>query len=371
MSAIAAAKPNSPAPKTANPIQIMIVDDSAVVRGMISRWVDAEPDIQISASCMNGRIAVDAVERVKPQVIVLDIEMPEMDGLTALPLLLKRCPSTKVIIASTLSLRNAEISLKALALGATETVAKPSSVAVPDAGDAFRRELFAKIRVLGGQSGFAKSSAKDGVGAGTARITLRAASTARPKILCIGSSTGGPQALNKVFDGLKGQLGVPILVTQHMPPTFTAILAQHLARAADRKAVEAENGQTLENDVVYVAPGDKHLTIVRNGARFVVKLTDDPPENFCRPAVDPMLRSAAAAFGMETLAVILTGMGSDGRNGARAIADTGGTTIVQDEATSVVWGMPGAVAQAGLASKIFPLSLAAREILSFFPGANK
>jgi two-component system chemotaxis response regulator CheB len=357
----------------------MLVDDSAVVRGMVSRWLAAEAGIAVVASCLNGKIALDAVDKAQPDIIVLDIEMPEMDGLTALPLLLKRAPKARVLMASTLTLRNAEVSLRALSIGATDTIAKPSSVSTPDAGETFRRELVSKIRGLGAvrarpalSSGpvSAIATAQAPVLAGPPKLRPIPAGL-RPRVLCIGSSTGGPQALNVVFAALPAKLGVPILLTQHMPPTFTQILAKHLGATCNRPSCEAQTGTILEPDHVYVAPGDRHLTFRRDEKGVVTcVLTQDPPEHFCRPAVDPMFRSAAKAYGKDILGVVLTGMGADGRNGAQAIADAGGATIVQDEATSVVWGMPGAVATGGFASGIYPLNSIAGEIRKIFAGQS-
>lgn len=360
----------NPAPDA---IRVMLVDDSAVVRGMVARWLGTEAGIAVVASCLNGKIALDAVEKAQPDIIVLDIEMPEMDGLTALPLLLKRAPKARILMASTLTLRNAEVSLRALSMGATDTIAKPSSVSTADAGETFRRELISKIRGLGaakprlvGPGTAAAAAAAQTAQPGPAR--LRPLPALKPRVLCIGSSTGGPQALNVLFAALPEKLGVPILLTQHMPPTFTQILAKHLGLTGRRPACEAQNGMVLEPDHLYVAPGDRHLTLRRDDARVLCVLTQDPPEHFCRPAVDPMFRSAAKVFGKDVLGVVLTGMGADGRNGAQAIADAGGATIVQDEATSVVWGMPGAVAQAGMASGVYPLNSIAGEIRKIFAG---
>jgi two-component system chemotaxis response regulator CheB len=371
---IPAAKAVNAAPDPASaPIRVMLVDDSAVVRGMTSRWLGAEPGIAVVASCVHGRAAVEAVDKAQPDIIVLDIEMPEMDGLAALPLLTKRAPNARIVMASTLTVRNAEITLRALSLGATDAIAKPSSVASPDAGEAFRRELITKIRGLAPASSRAVAgrSAEAGRAPGPAAVRLRSFSAASPRVLCVGSSTGGPQALNTVLAALPAEFRAPILLTQHMPPTFTAILAQHLGRLTGRPSAEAATGMAIEPGHIYVAPGDRHLTLKRDGQAVTAVLSADPPEHFCRPAVDPMLRSAAAVYGRDVLAVILTGMGADGRNGAQAVAAAGGATIVQDEASSVVWGMPGAVAQAGLASGVYPLGAIAGEIRKQFLGSAR
>jgi two-component system chemotaxis response regulator CheB len=348
----------------------MIVDDSATIRGFLSRWVTSDPALAVVATANNGRVAIDQVKAADPDVIILDIEMPEMDGITALPHLLKASPHSKIIMASALTRRNAEVSLKALSLGATDYVPKPTSLGTGDAGETFRRELCEKIvavarprrRVLGAR-----------LAAVTPRvmgpIKLRSASMVPPQIVAIGSSTGGPQALVKVVSALAANLQVPIVITQHMPATFTAILAETLSRSSGLKCVEGATGMKLQPGCVYVAPGDNHMILKGRGGPL--ELLQTPPENFCRPAVDPMFRSVAVAYGAATLAVVLTGMGADGREGGRAIAEAGGTILAQDEATSVVWGMPAAIAHAGLASAILPLEAIAGEVRKFLGGARR
>jgi len=327
----------------------MIVDDSATIRGLLTRWIGSDPALSVVATVNNGRAAVEQIKSADPDVVILDIEMPEMDGITALPLLLKACPRAKVIMASSLTRRNAEISLKALSLGATDYVPKPTSVGAGDAADAFRRDLCEKVVALGRP----RRAAARVVPSQGAPIKLRAASSMKPQIVAIGASTGGPQALNVVVKALAPQLNVPIVITQHMPATFTAILAETLARHSGLKCVEGADGMMLQAGHVYVAPGDHHMLIKGRGGP--ITLTQTPPENFCRPAVDPMFRSVAAAYGSAVLAVVLTGMGADGREGAKTIAAVNGTVLAQDEATSVVWGMPAAVAHAGVASAVLPL----------------
>jgi len=327
----------------------MIVDDSATIRGLLTRWIGSDPALSVVAMVNNGRAAVEQIKSADPDVVILDIEMPEMDGITALPLLLKACPRAKVIMASSLTRRNAEISLKALSLGATDYVPKPTSVGAGDAADAFRRDLCEKVVALGRP----RRAAARVVPSQGAPIKLRAASSMKPQIVAIGASTGGPQALNVVVKALAPQLNVPIVITQHMPATFTAILAETLTRHSGLKCVEGADGMMLQAGHVYVAPGDHHMLIKGRGGP--ITLTQTPPENFCRPAVDPMFRSVAAAYGSAVLAVVLTGMGADGREGAKTIAAVNGTVLAQDEATSVVWGMPAAVAHAGVASAVLPL----------------
>jgi two-component system chemotaxis response regulator CheB len=333
----------------------MLVDDSAVIRGILARWISADSALSVVASVANGKIALDSVRVAKPDVIVLDIEMPEMDGLTALPALLKAAPHAKIIMASTLTRRNAEISVKALSLGAHDYLPKPSSVTSDGAGEAFRRELLTKLHALGGVRLAPVPAARL-----AAPIVLRPPSAVRPQIITIGCSTGGPQALTQLVTALAAGPLPPVLVTQHMPAHFTAIFAESLARASGLKCLEGQDGMMLTPGFVYVAPGDYHMTIRHRGGP--IALNQEPPENYCRPSVDPMFRSVSAAYGPTMLAVVLTGMGSDGREGARGVVAAGGTVIVQDEASSIVWGMPGAVAAAGLAAAVLPLNAIAGAI---------
>lgn len=348
----------------------MVVDDSAVVRGLETRILESDPAISVIASVGNGQAAVQALDRHDVEVIVLDIEMPVMDGITALPLLLKKAPNVKIVMSSTLTARNADISLKALEAGASDYVTKPSSSRELTGGQDFKAELVAKVKVLGAAarkaSGGAprvtsspaprpaatvppRAPAHPSLHQAAAKITLREPSRERPDVIAIGASTGGPQALFNLLGGLRKCGGVqqPILITQHMPATFTTILAEHINRLAGLTAKEAEDGEVVKPGVVYVAPGDYHMVVQSKGTNRVLTLNQNPPENFCRPAVDPMFRSVAQVYGRRALAVVLTGMGADGARGGKVIADAGGTVVAQDEATSVVWGMPGATAQAG------------------------
>ena len=361
------------------PIRVMIVDDAGVVRRQLSRWIAAEPDMMVAACLRNGREAVEQIQACNPDVVILDIDMPELDGISALPLLLKKKRDLAVIMASTLTRRSAEISLRALALGAAECVPKPEAALDATGSVAFHRELIDKIRSLGrrDRSLFRQLSADAGVEPklppprerDTARpeapalVKLRPFAASVPRALLIGSSTGGPQALTTLI----GRLGTtieraPVLITQHMPPTFTTVLAEHLSRIRGRPVAEAEHDQPVVAGGIYVAPGGRHMRVVRGSAGPAIALGDDPPINFCKPAVDPLLSSAAQVWGAGSFAVILTGMGSDGTRGAADIAAAGGSVIAQDEATSVVWGMPRSVAQAGLCSAVLPLGQIAAEV---------
>jgi len=295
-----------------------------------------------------------------------------MNGIEAIPKLLAISPNVKIIMSSTLTLNNAEISLKALQLGAADYIPKPTSTREMQGADQFKHELTEKVRALGmlarrrlgaavAQPAGIMATANAAVAAKLVPvrsdevIKLRDAPILRPDIIAIGSSTGGPQALFEVMKNLK-DLPQPIVITQHMPPTFTTILAQHITNQAGVPCAEAKDGQKLEAGKAIVAPGDYHMAFTGLGAEARVSLNQNPPENFCRPAVDPMLRSLAAVYGKRVLTVILTGMGSDGAKGAEAIAALGGTVAAQDEATSVVWGMPAAVAKAGLCNVVLPLN---------------
>ena len=348
------------------PIRVMIVDDAAVVRRLLARWIDAEPDLAVAATLRTGREAVEQIESIDPDVVVLDVEMPELDGISALPLLLRKKRNLIVIMASALTRRCAEVSLRALSLGAADYVPKPETATDAPTSAAFQRELIEKIRSLGGRdrarmaqrrSQAAKISLDKGpAAAGTPPFALRPFARVLPQALVIGSSTGGPQALTTLIRQLTATLErAPILITQHMPPTFTTVLAEHLARISGRTVREAEHGEAVVAGSVYVAPGGRHMRVARGRSGISIVLSDDPPINFCKPAVDPLLASASASWGAGTLAVILTGMGADGADGAQKVVAAGGSVIAQDEATSAVWGMPRAVAQAGLCSAVLPL----------------
>jgi two-component system chemotaxis response regulator CheB len=364
-----------------SPIRVLIVDDSAVVRGLLSRLVGEQPDLDVAATAANGQMALNALAERRVDVVVLDIEMPVMDGLTALPRLLAADPHLRIIIASTLSTPGAAVTVRALAAGASDYVAKPSaSREITQAGCAnsdFRRDLLAKIRSLGEAGRRRRGMAASPVAApqpGPVRqggpIVLRPLRIERPDVIVIGSSTGGPQALSTLIGGLGSEVAQPMLIVQHMPPTFTTILAEHLARVSGRPCAEGRDGELILPGRIYVAPGDRHMLVAADGRRRLIRLTGDAPENFCRPAVDVLFRSAARAYGASTLAVVLTGIGADGTLGGRDIVDARGAVLAQDEATSVVWGMPGSAARAGLCSAVLPLPALARQISQIAGGAR-
>ncbi len=333
-------------------IKVMIVDDSAVVRGVVRRLLDADSGVETVVSVSNGELALKELRQHMVDVVLLDIEMPVMDGLTALRRIVVEHPSVKVIMVSTLTRRNAEISLEALRIGAADYVTKPEA-GIATAAE-FGRDLIARIKALA----TTQPAARVDVAPPMVRSTPRPAVARRPRVraLGIGASTGGPPALLKLFRDLQGGVGrQPILVTQHMPATFTALLAEQIERAAGRPCAEGRDGEPVSPGRIYVAPGGWHMTVENGPTSPVIRLNQGAPEHFCRPAVDPMLRSMAAVYGDGALATILTGMGSDGALGCEAVARAGGRFIVQDQATSAVWGMPAAAAATDLAEAVLPL----------------
>jgi two-component system chemotaxis response regulator CheB len=376
--------PTSPRSAAQQRIRVMIVDDAVVVRGLFARWVEAEPDLEVVASLRTGRDAVNQVERVEPDVVLLDVDMPELDGIAALPLLLEKRCDLVVIMASTLTRRNAEISLRALSLGAADYIPKPASNREVTGSPEFRRELIEKIRHLGFRAKRLRSGALHARGADAAvaplqfkprpgqhaqPVSLRPMPATPPRVLVIGSSTGGPQALNTIVGQIGGVLDrAPVLITQHMPPTFTTIMAEHLARTAGRPVREGQDGEKINAGTIYLAPGGRHMSVKRSDGAAVIALDDGPMVNFCKPAVDPLFSSAAEVWHNWVLGLVLTGMGSDGLRGSQAIVAAGGTIMAQDEATSVVWGMPGQVAHAGVCSAVLPLNEIAPRLTHLFAG---
>jgi two-component system chemotaxis response regulator CheB len=368
----------------------MICDDSATIRGAIARMLEADPGIQVVAKVSNGRLAIDELKRTKVDVLVLDIEMPVLDGMAALPLLLKVDPGLRIIMASTLTTRGADIAMRALRLGAADYVPKPTSIGTAT-DERFRLEIISKVKGLARLRHRAASPAS--LARPATPIPTRRASVLPPRMLAIGSSTGGPQALFTLIQALGRSVDVPVILTQHMPATFTPILAEHITRLGGMPCAEAKDGEPLLSGRIYLAPGDKHLIIENGGSQrgaeaggpggvvrtappkgvagslmARARLSSDPPENYCRPSVDPMLRSAATVCDGRVLVAMLTGMGHDGLAGTRCVVEAGGAAVAQDEATSVVWGMPGAIAQAGLCHAVLPLTKIAPKLLEMLRG---
>lgn len=375
--------------KEQNAYRVMVVDDSAVIRGLISRWLEADSAIEVVASAHNGAMALRNLVSSGAEVVILDVEMPEMDGMTALPKIIAAAPHVQVIMASTLTRRNAEISIRAMSAGAADYIPKPESNREVNAAQNFRHDLLEKVKALGAVARgiLNKERPQPRHGGAAPRpaaplarapqsgkpplLTLQRPSAVPPRILAIGSSTGGPQALFEFLGALKTRPTVPVLITQHMPPTFTTILADHLARATGIPCHEGRDGEPVEGGVIYLAPGDFHMTLEDSARGPVIRLNQEAPENYCRPSVNPMLRSVSRLYGPAVLTVILTGMGSDGLDGCRAIVAGGGTVIAQDEATSIVWGMPGAVSNAGLAAAILPLAEMGGTVARFLQGGRR
>jgi two-component system, chemotaxis family, protein-glutamate methylesterase/glutaminase len=342
----------------------MVCDDSLVIRSAITRMLEADPAIRVVAKVPNGRAAIDELARTAVDVLVLDIEMPVLDGMAALPLLLRADPKLRIIMASTLTTRGAEIALRALRLGAADYVPKPSSIGT-QGDEPFRRELVEKVKGLA-RLRWRASNPTQAAPLAAARPPPRLP----PQLLAVGSSTGGPQALFTLVHGLGRHLEVPVVLTQHMPATLTPILAEHISKLGGLPCAEARDGEMLANGRIYLAPGDRHLLVENAKPGFRARLSSDPPENFCRPSVDPMLRTANAACDGRVLVAMLTGMGRDGLAGSRNVVESGGAVVAQDEATSVVWGMPGAVAQAGLCHVVLPLPRIAPKLLEMLRGVR-
>lgn len=365
--------------------KVLVIDDSAVARGLMTRWVDEDPDLTLVGAAVDGEQGLRKAEELKPDLIVLDVEMPKMDGLAALPLLLKASPGCKVVMASTLTRRGGEVTIRALSMGAADYAPKPQAGRLAGAEE-FRRDLLTKLKALAPRPIPPVPTSRD-IPAQPAPVLRPVAPpaspsapaapprklyapvaqppaargqtprhTGQPQIIAIGSSTGGPQALRDVVAAFPADCKAPVVIAQHMPALFTKILAEHLSKACSLTCKEAEDGERLTGGNIYIAPGDFHFTVRKDAAGFYAVLDQTPPINFCRPAVDPLFHSVAEATGGRALGVILTGMGHDGREGARILRAAGGTILAQDEASSVVWGMPGAVAEAGLADEILPLA---------------
>jgi len=340
------------------PVRVLIVDDSAVIRKFLSDLLAADPDIAVAGTAGNGKLALARIPEVKPDLITLDIEMPGMDGLETITEIRKTYPKLPVIMFSSLTERGAAATLDALARGASDYVTKAASASTPeDARVRVRDELIPKIKSLCAvRREFPQLVAPRPVAA-------PARAPAKIDIVAIGTSTGGPNALAEVIPQFPADFPVPIVIVQHMPPLFTRLLAERLNGRTRLEVQEGEEGKKVESGQVWIAPGDRHMTVTRKGRDMVLAMTQEPPEHSCRPAVDVLFRSVAQAYGANTLAVVLTGMGADGTRGARAIRDAGGEVIVQDEASSVVWGMPGSVVAASLADRICPLANIVPEVV--------
>ena len=347
-------------------IRVLVVDDAVVFRRLLAEVLSNDPGLEVVGAAANGRIGLAMLPQVSPDMVILDVEMPELDGLAMLKELRKTYPRLPVIMFSALTERGAEATLDALALGATDYITKPTNEGGLDASlEVVKQELIPKLKALCPPRAGGKETPLFGVPKfvlSPPRFPIPS-SPSQPQVLAIGASTGGPNALAEVFSRLPANIPVPIVIVQHMPPTFTRLLAERLSAQFPIPVHEASSGSVLQPGHAWIAPGDRHMVVVRNGLQACVLLHQDPPENSCRPAVDVLLRSVAKTFGPNSLTVILTGMGQDGLRGCEAVREAGGQILAQDQATSVVWGMPGHVAQAGLADRVMPLSLIADEIM--------
>lgn len=349
-------------------IKVLIVDDSAVFRGLWSRILKSDFRIEVLAAAIDGKSALEALKTHEVDVVLLDIEMPGMNGLDALPLILQSQPKCKVIMVSSLTREGSAATLDALSKGASDFLPKPKGIQDAGVVEQVTRELIEKVLALGGSKG--KVTAKKAASSSSTGSTIKAGKIFPifPKLLLIGCSTGGPNALSIFFRGLR-KIQVPILVVQHMPPEFTRMLSERIGKESGFPCKEASDDELLQTGSIYIAPGDYHMRVVKQEqGKFVTKLNQEKPEHFCRPAVDHLFRSAAEFCQKDQLAVVLTGMGEDGKIGCQKIKEKGGMVIVQDESSSVVWGMPGAVAKAGLADAILPLDELAERVSGIFHG---
>lgn len=337
------------------PIRLMIVDDSMVARAVLSRMIDADGNFEIAGIAGTAEDAIEALGQVMVDIVLLDLEMPGVGGLKALPRILEAAKGAKVLIVSSLAEEGAEETIAALALGAHDTLPKPGTGRF---NGRFSEVLLGKLRELG----YAERSSFPAAPAAAPPRPLAKPADAPLQLLAIGASTGGIHALGTFFAALPARIGVPILVTQHLPPTFMTVFARQLSVAANREAVVAEDGTPLLPDRIVVAPGEAHLLVDEVNGKLVARLLKTKAASGCMPSVDPMLASAAAVLGPGAVGVVLTGMGRDGADGAQRLVEAGGSVMAQDEASSAVWGMPRAIAEAGLACAILPPDKLARRV---------
>lgn len=366
-------------PTSAARVRVAVVDDSVVVRGLLSKWLTDTLGIEVVGTFRSGREIIDALPGLQPRIILLDLDMPDMDGITALPLILAKSPNSRVIVVSSLSVHGAELTMRSLMKGATDYLPKPSSLRELSTTADFRQALIAKVLAVGGvrttsraepapanvpiapkPALFARNSSSGAPAMGqsapraaavVANPGMRRLDRIVPKVIVIGASTGGPQALVSLFESMpKAALRVPIVIAQHMPPIFSSIFVQHLKQHIGLPALEVSEGCILRAGQVYLAPGGNH-TILRRSPDGQICLAKLPAEarGPWRPSIDLLFSSAAEVFGKEALAIALTGMGRDGTEGARTLAKAGANIIVQDETSSVVWGIPGSIVETGLA----------------------
>lgn len=335
-------------------IRVLVVDDSVVMRRLLSEVISSDPELEVAGYAANGQIALALLDQVSPDILTLDIEMPVMDGLATLKAMRTAQRMLPVIMFSTLTERGAEATIDSLALGASDYVAKPTGVGnYNTARVRIREALVPRIKALCRRS---VATPPSQLVTGRRPLTGQFRQLNRIEVVAIGSSTGGPNALAQVLPAIPADFPVPLLIVQHMPPTFTRFLAQRLTGQCQLAVQEAVEGQILQRGKMWVAPGGYHLGVTRNGGETKLRITQEAAENSCRPSVDVLFRSVAEIFSGHALAVVLTGMGQDGLRGCEALAAAGAQIVAQDEASSVIWGMPGFVAKAGLADAVLPIS---------------
>jgi len=343
------------------PIRVLITDDNQAIVSLLAMLLSEDADISVVGTAMNGADTLVKLSTVQTDVLILDIEMPVMDGIETLAAIKAQYPDIRVIMFSAHTQRGAAQTMRALARGASDYVTKPAGGGLSEARHTVRSELIPKIKALASHKKPKQTQPTPQPVSVVDKASRPAATTG---VLVIAASTGGPQALSTILGSIPADFRIPILVVQHMPATFTKMLAQRLARSCAIDVVEASDGDFIESGITYIAPGDYHMELSRTDEQTKLTLHQGPPVNFCRPAADRLFMSAANVFGAQVLSVVLTGMGQDGLRGCQAISRAGGTVLAQDESSSIVWGMPGAIAQAGLADQIVPLDELANEIIN-------
>jgi two-component system, chemotaxis family, protein-glutamate methylesterase/glutaminase len=353
---------------TVSKARVLIVDDAVVVRKVLSDELSRDPALEVVGSASNGRMALTKFFQLHPDIVLLDHEMPEMTGLETIPELRKLNPKVRIIMFSTLTERGASVTLDALALGASDYITKPKDLET--SSRIITQELIPKIKALCGITSPVTSSPISS-SKGSALFHKPLIPPAPVKIVAIGVSTGGSEALGKVLPCLPANFPVPVVIAQHMPPIFTAMLASRLSKKTLTPVRECKAGDLLDAGIIWVAPGDYHMEVRADGPVIRLHTHQEPPQNFCRPSVDVLFRSVANLYGAHALGVVLTGMGQDGYRGSEALVSEGARIVVQDEATSVVWGMPGFVARAGLADRVLPLEEIGSEIVRRVDGVAR
>ena len=345
--------------------RVLLVDDAVVVRKALSLAIAQDRDLEVAGTAVNGRIALAKFPALKPDIVLLDIEMPEMDGLATVRELRKIDSRVPIIMFSSLTEHGASETLEALSLGATDYVTKPSNVDMTATLDAILRELIPKIRALCRlpELNATASAAKLRVQTSRIYVPPRPRLLSPVQVVAIGVSTGGPDALARVVPALPADFPAPVVIAQHMPPIFTSLLAARLSAKSALPVRECTSGQLLTPSCVVIAPGDFHMVVTQEDGSILLKTHQGPKENFCRPSVDVLFQSIARVYGSRALVVVLTGMGQDGLKGCEILRGLGARIYVQDEASSVVWGMPGFVARSGLADKVLPLDQIGAEMI--------